>query len=76
MLTGRPGPAAGRAAGEGGNRQRKGMVEKKGVKLIWEKENEREKKKKNGMKGQGKGVMEEQMNRDLITRPLCPKSVS
>lgn len=26
-------------------------------------------------KGQKEGVMEEQMNRDLITRPLCPESV-
>lgn len=25
--------------------------------------------------GQGDRVMEEQMNRDLITRPLCPESV-
>lgn len=56
-------------------RGRKRMEESQGVKLIWEKEKEREKKMKNGRKGQGEGVMEEQMNRDLITRPLCPKSV-
>lgn len=43
------------------------------VKLIWEKEEE--KRMKNGRKGQAEGVMEEQMNRDLITGPLCPKSV-
>lgn len=31
--------------------------------------------KRNKRKAQGEGVMEEQMNRDLITRPLCPESV-
>lgn len=31
--------------------------------------------KKKGRKGRGDGVMEEQMNRDLITRPLRPESV-
>lgn len=46
------------------------------VKWVWEKEGEWEKKgKENERKGQGEGVMEEQMNRDLITRPLCPESV-
>lgn len=35
----------------------------------------RQRKRKNERKGHGEGVMEEQMNRDLITRPLCPESV-
>lgn len=38
-------------------------------------ESGRKRGKKNERKGQGEGVMEEQMNRDLITRPLCPESV-
>lgn len=53
-----------------------GMEKKKGgVELIWEKEKERKTRKKNERKSQGEGTMEEQMNRDLITRPLCPESV-
>lgn len=40
------------------------------------KKRERDKEsEKNERKAQAEGVMEEQMNRDLITRPLCPESV-
>lgn len=42
---------------------------------MGKRERERQRRRKNERKGQGEGVMEEQMNRDLITRPLCPESV-
>lgn len=49
---------------------------RQGDSKIYMGKRERERKrKKNEWKGQAEGVMEEQMNRDLITRPLCPESV-
>lgn len=42
---------------------------------MGKRERERQREGKKERKGQGEGVMEEQMNRDLITRPLCPESV-
>lgn len=61
----------GREEGNEGERE-----DKETVKWIWEKERERDKEReKKERKAQGEGVMEEQMNRDLITRPLCPESV-
>ena len=76
-LTEQPGPAVGQAVDEEGNKRDGGDGEKEGGghELIWEKEKEREMRKKNERKSQGEGTMEEQMNRDLITRPLCPESV-
>lgn len=71
-LTARPAPAVGQAAVRGtedeqAREEGKGEKRQRGVSVDGD--------TKRGRKGWGDGVMEEQMNRDLITRPLRPESV-
>lgn len=60
-----------REEGDGGKEKTKRQLKGYGKK----RERKTKREEKNERKGQGDGVMEEQMNRDLITRPLCPESV-
>lgn len=67
------GERQGRRDGVSGKKVRE--REKTKIQLMDMGKTERDIGRKNERKGQREGVMEEQMNRDLITRPLCPESV-
>lgn len=75
-LTEQPGPAAGQAVDRKGSRDGGKHRTQRQLNGCGEKGREGNKDgEKRERDGQGDRVMEEQMNRDLITRPLCPESV-